>query len=257
MTEMMPVTEADLHAYVDGQLDPDRRAAIEAHLKDDPETAERIADYRRQNEGLRALFGGVADTPVPTALTPAAALARRRDRRRATLARSAAAVVLLAIGAGGGWLLNDVLRIGPAPLVASLSDEAAAAHRMYAAERRHAVEVAAEEEHLFRWLSNRLGDDVRAPALDAMGFRLMGGRLLPSGGGPAAQFMYQDAAEQRLTLYIRLDPGSEETQFEYASEDGTGAFYWVEGRFGYALVGEMPRESLLRAARFVYLDLSG
>ena len=33
MTEMIPVTEADLHAYVDGQLDPDRRAAIEAHLK--------------------------------------------------------------------------------------------------------------------------------------------------------------------------------------------------------------------------------
>ena len=69
--------------------------------------------------------------------------------------------------------------------------------------------------------------------------------------------MYEDDAGERLTLYIRPDPGGEETRFEYVNVDGVGAFYWIEGRFGYALIGAQPRDPLLRAARLVYLDLSG
>jgi anti-sigma factor RsiW len=44
----------------------------------------------------------------------------------------------------------------------------------------------------------------------------MGGRLLPDLGLPAAQFMYEDAAGRRLTLYIRKETGLNNTSFQFA-----------------------------------------
>lgn len=41
----MPVTEADLHAYVDGLLPPARRTEIEQYLATHPAEAERIRIY--------------------------------------------------------------------------------------------------------------------------------------------------------------------------------------------------------------------
>ena len=61
MNEHNPgVTEDDLHAYVDGLLDEDRRREVEAWLAADPEAAARVAKWQRQNAGLDALFGNAA-----------------------------------------------------------------------------------------------------------------------------------------------------------------------------------------------------
>jgi anti-sigma factor RsiW len=62
-----PVTEAELHAWVDGQLAPARRAAVDAYLSQHPAEAARLQAYRAQNAGLRALFQPVLDEPVPRA----------------------------------------------------------------------------------------------------------------------------------------------------------------------------------------------
>ncbi len=251
------ITVDDLNAYVDDALDAVRRAEVEAYLATHPDAAAQVLAYRRLNEGLRELFGPIAHAGVPPALRPANVSARRRRRRRAVALQAVAAVLLLALGVAGGWQLNEAMRPATIAAAPDFTRDATAAHLLYTNERRHAVEVGAEEEHLFRWLSNRLGTDVKAPDLASLGFRLMGGRLLPGTDRPAAQFMYEDEAGERLTLYIRPEPGTDETRFEYVSEDGVGAFYWVEGRFGYALIGAQPRDPLLRAARLVYLGLSG
>jgi anti-sigma factor RsiW len=34
-----PIAEEELHAYVDGQLDADRRSAVQRYLQDHPEVA--------------------------------------------------------------------------------------------------------------------------------------------------------------------------------------------------------------------------
>lgn len=51
------VTEADLLAYVDDQLPPHRRPAVEAHLARHPEIAARIAADLAILHGLKRLFG--------------------------------------------------------------------------------------------------------------------------------------------------------------------------------------------------------
>ena len=93
--------------------------------------------------------------------------------------------------------------------------------------------------------------------LSAQGFELVGGRLLPGEAGPVAQFMYQDARGQRLTLYVQREAKEGgETAFRYARENGIGVFYWLDGHFGYALSGQMEKPDLLRIATAVYQQLN-
>lgn len=240
--------EIELHAYVDGQLEPARRAQFEERLRADPALAERVQAYRRQNELLRALYD-------PVLAEPAAVTWRGARRRAGWLPQGALAAGLVA-AATLGWVARGLVT-PPLETAPSLAARAAVAHVTYAPEVLHPVEVDAREEaHLVAWLSKRLGLPVRAPHLGATGFRLVGGRLLPGEERPAAQFMYEDAEGRRLTLYVAADrEAGRETAFRYAREGNVSVFYWIDGPLGYALSGELPRERLLQVARAVYQDL--
>lgn len=248
MTREPPIDDVELHAYVDGQLDPARRARIEERLREEPETAERVQAYRRQNEMLRALYDPALSEPVPVSWRRGPWPGRWRHA-------GAAAALLLA--AALGWFARGTVQ-PPVEIVPSLAARAAVAHVTYAPEVLHPVEVGAQQEdHLVGWLSKRLGLPVRAPHLGEAGFRLVGGRLLPGEDRPAAQFMYEDTQGRRLTLYVAADGRDErETAFRYAHEGTVSVFYWIDGPFGYALSGELPREPLLRVAEAVYRDLN-
>src|SRR6185369_9972852 len=122
----------------------------------------------------------------------------------------AVAACWLFAGIFGGWATHDLL-IPPkvvervVEVAAAIPEQAATAHAVFAPEVRHPVEVRADEDHLLRWLSNRMGRPVKAPSLETAGWRLMGGRLLPvagdASGHVACQFMFENASGLRLTLY--------------------------------------------------------
>ncbi|WP_419880054.1 anti-sigma factor family protein, partial [Hydrogenophaga borbori] len=178
--------------------------------------------------------------------------------------------VLLAFGAG--WLAHDQWRApaearvaarGPATALPAFAHDAALAHAVYSPEKRHPVEVAAaEQEHLVQWLSRRTGRPLKVPDLQAQGYALVGGRLLPGEAGARAQFMFQNAGGQRVTLYLgAVDPASaaapagRETAFRFAPDGPVPGFYWVDQGFGYALSGPLPREALMALAEAVYRQL--
>ena len=54
---LLPVTEAELLAYVDGRLGLDRRAEVEAHLRATPKDGIRVACDLAILHGLRLLYG--------------------------------------------------------------------------------------------------------------------------------------------------------------------------------------------------------
>ncbi len=248
-----PVREHDLHAYFDGQLSDERAAHVEAWLAEHAEDAEKVRDWQQQNEAINALYGGVASEPVPDYLLPES-LHRTPDWRQL-----AAAIMLLVLGGGLGWLGHGQFGgKNPQQLARATSflTRAVVAHNVYAVEVRHPVEVAAsEEQHLVAWLSKRLAHKIRTPDLQAKGFALVGGRLLPGDNGAAAQFMYEDDSGRRLTLYITRNRGKELASFRFAASDGVNAFYWLEPKLGYALIGTLPRAELLPLVRDIYAQL--
>ncbi len=251
MTQV-PVTEAELHAYIDGLLPAERRTEIEAYLAAHPEDAQRVRAWQEQNQALHAWFDPVLAESLP-ARVRRAALARRMP----PALRYAAVAAWFALGGVTGWYVH-AYNTGKSADSIAFAREAVIAHVVYSPEVRHPVEVGADQEaHLVAWLSKRLGANLKVPHLQAVGYQLVGGRLLPGNQGPVAQFMFQDGNGRRLTLYVKRGArDSSETAFRFAQERGVGVFYWLDGKFGYALSGEINKAALLRVAEAVYQQLN-
>ncbi|WP_353155339.1 anti-sigma factor [Herminiimonas fonticola] len=259
----LAVTEADLHAYVDGVLSEARSAEVAAYLDARPEELARVQVYREQNKALRELFNPVLDEPVPSRLA-----AGLRDRST-QFARYAAGLLIAIVSGAGGWMLHgatqtsmlagDAAKNANGQLVlAGFARQAAIAHGVYTPEVRHPVEVGADQEdQLVTWLSKRTGADMHPPKLGMLGYELVGGRLLPGeSGSPVAQFMYQEAGGQRLTLYVSTDQAqNRDTGFRFAQQGTVNVFYWIDGKFGYALSGGINKGELARIAHAVYEQL--
>jgi anti-sigma factor RsiW len=175
-----PVEEDDLHARLDGQLPRDRIEDVDAYLAAHPEVEARFSEYAAQRAVLRAALAAQAGGPISARLRVANILHERLRRRHRRLAQIAAAVSLLVLGGIAGWAVRD--RVGPlgslppGAVARTVTADAIAAHRTFAVEVRHPVEVdAGQEAHLVQWLSKRLGRQLVMPDLTVAGFRLMGG----------------------------------------------------------------------------------
>src|ERR1700682_5460224 len=57
-----------LNAWLDGELTPERRAEVDAWVRDNPEEAARVRLWAADGEALRAQLDGVLDEPVPQPL---------------------------------------------------------------------------------------------------------------------------------------------------------------------------------------------
>lgn len=68
----IPVTEDELHAYVDGELPAERRADVEAWLAAYPEDAERVQSWRAMTEwpAWHPTPGEISRLGVPTYVAP-------------------------------------------------------------------------------------------------------------------------------------------------------------------------------------------
>ncbi len=103
MSAGRPISEEDLHAYVDGVLDAGRQAEIDEYLGRHPEVAARVAGYVRQRQDLRTALRPIADEPVPPDLSLLRLFETRRQRPNLPRWGSiAAGLALLIIGGAGG-----------------------------------------------------------------------------------------------------------------------------------------------------------
>ena len=261
--------DEDLHAYVDGWLDGDRRLAVERWLADDQEAARKVEDYRAQAALLHEIFDPVLrEDHGPETQELADKLKGRiagNDNRPAWYARPwvsmAAAVMLLVSGAAGGYFGRGATAPSPAvqqqrQTLITFAEEAAQAHRFYTADERYQVEMGADDPGaLDSFLSQRVGKDVFGPDLSKVGYRLIGGRSLPTDLGAGAQYMYVNDANKRVTLFVGAPRSGNASKFGFSQNGDVATIYWVEGPLAYALAGRMPKEDLLRIAEAVYSDV--
>lgn len=247
-----PVTEDELHVYVDGELPADRREPVETWLASHPEDAARVAAWRAQAEAIRARYGAVINEPVPERL----ALDRiTRNRRSWVAGIAAAAVAAFVIGGVAGWMARGASAAAPNELEL-FANEALGAHRLYIGENRHPIEVKANENHLLPWLSRRVGTPLRAADLSSFDLRLLGGRLLPGINAPAALFMYETGNGERVTIYVSRTT-EPRTSFRYKVSDKFGALRWSEGGYGWVISGldDKPRLKAIAERLYEQLDL--
>jgi len=259
------VNEDELHALLDGRLDAPARAALEARLASDPAAQATLQAWQHQRAALRGLHESVLNEAIPPSLRAAAARAAASRVQLQQWWRLGGMAAGVALAFGLGWLSHGQLDRGGtlarAQPVREFIQQASLAHAVYAPEVRHPVEVgAAQEAHLVQWLSKRLGRPLKLPHLNEQGFELVGGRLLPGDDGARAQFMYQNARGERVTLYLGSTPaqvqaGSGAIEFRFSGDGPVPSFYWVDEGYAYALSGPLRRQALLQLAQTVYHQL--
>jgi anti-sigma factor RsiW len=266
------IDEDDFQAFVDGHLPPERRRAVMAYLAGRPDEASRMDDYRTLSEALHLAYDEVLYEPLPKRLRvehyrgQSSWAGRIGDwlgvARLGPAMRFAGVASLLLASAGGGWLVHDRYSAKDVETPAmSFARQAANAHMVFAPDLRHPVEFGADQQDsLLLWLSERLGQALHAPNLQALGYTLVGGRLLPASGQPAAQLMYENPDAQRITLYIRARwatplSSAHEGTVSFAGEGGVSMVYWIEDTLAYALIGPMDREQLFGAAKIIQQQL--
>jgi anti-sigma factor RsiW len=254
-----PVTEDELHAYIDGELPTDRKEALINWLANHPEQAALVASWRAQAESIRARYGAVAEEPVPERLKLDQVLRRERANGRSWTAMAAAAAVMaFVIGGAAGWMARGASAAAPTGFEAIATD-ALDAYRLYVVEVRHPVEVpGSERAHMTQWLSKRLGEDLRIPELQSIGLKLVGGRLLPGPTGAAAFYMYESQSGERFTIYC-AKAGVPQTALRYTSEKQFAAFYWGDDKIAYVVSGPADRERLETVTKAIYeqIDKNG
>ncbi len=237
-------------AFVDDELTEAERLTLGARLTVDRRAANLVARYRAQRAALRVLF---AD-PGAQASVSCVVLHTRVNRWH----RTAFAISALAAGATLAGLAGVISSpVAPPSAQTAFAEQADVAYVVYAPERRHPVEVtAAREGALVDWLSKRLNRPLSVPSLRDYGYALLGGRLLPGADGPAAQFMYENGAGARLTLYV--SPASQrETAIRVLREGDRRTFSWANDQIGYALSGQMAEGQLRKIAVDVCSELGG
>jgi anti-sigma factor RsiW len=249
-----PVSEEDLHAYVDGRLDAERRDAVDRYLRIHPEIAANITTDISQRNALREGFRAYAASPTPPQLNLIRLVEERLRRRRAPWQIPAAMVLAFGIGAGSGlWL-------GSRPLtgISELAEEAAISYAVYAVDQHRPVEIpAAHRDVMTRWLSNRLNRPVAPPDLSAVGYQLLGGRLVASPHGAAALFVYENAYHKRLIIYARpMGEMSETTAIKSVDVNELDGCAWIDQGVGYSLIANENYANLLELSEHVKQQLA-
>ena len=277
-----PPDDTELHALVDQRLPAAQADALRAAL--DAPARQQVAAWQRQRELLQALHRDWLERPTPDTVWHAGDRLQRRQGAQGRWMAGVGMAALWVLAFGLGWGLHGLQGGGAAQVAAApplqFAHQAAAAYVVYQPEQRHPVEVAADQQdHLVQWLSKRLSRPLAVPKLQAQGFDLVGGRLLPGVAPPSepaalspegtdaapgqpgidvgvrAQLMYQNAAGQRITLYLGALDGAQPAAFRFDQQGPVSSFYWVEGGFGYALTGELPRPVLQTLATAMYEQL--
>lgn len=238
-----PVSEADLHAYVDGALSPERRQEVQAHLDRHPEAARQVARGMAQRQMLRSALAPIADEAVPARLSPAH-LAQQLRRPSPWRWQMAAAVMLsLGLGSLGGWQLRGTAE--PPAGIAALAGEARASYAAYAGDGASTLLRGAEQKaELVRLVSDQLARPVALPDLSASGYHYAGGQLVATAHGPAGMFVYARDDGTRLAVMVRPMAHERDTPMMEQSAGRIGGFTWAANGLGCSVVGTVGASTL-------------
>ncbi|EWY42199.1 transmembrane transcriptional regulator (anti-sigma factor) [Skermanella stibiiresistens SB22] len=245
MTE--PICEFDLMAYVDDQLDAQRRIEVEEHLSRNPQLAAQVMDDLCRRDELRLVLTEVAaEAPLDRVILPVERLGRRLSLRMALhrSRRAIAASVLI----GAGWLAHATFGgLGADPASAAhippaFAGEAVEAHRLALVED---ADPSIKSGPKTADIANSVS--IPMPHLPDR-FAPVTSHVVPLTKGSAVQVLFHAKGGEPLTLFaaetdsfIIAPPSADEV-------NGVTVVYWQSGWYAYVLGGSRDREDLLTLA---------
>lgn len=256
------VGDIDLHAYLDGELDPARAADVRRHLAAHPGDAKRVERWRKQNEAIRRAFEITREPSLPARAAdsapkrepqrdPLGALrldhARLLRRRRQALATSAGFIAGAAVALFAAASFERRLFSVPTADIVSQAPSIAAKRA------RLAWRTFAPQAGLFAGRSEPNRDEAlrhspRPPDFAAEGFRLASAHPMPGEAEPAVFFLYEAASGARVGLIAERSAGPDARPI-LDDDGGLRCLHWRGGGHAWTLVGQAGPDTLRALGR--------
>lgn len=250
------ITEADLHAFVDSQLDMARRMEVEDILASHPEIAARVMADLRTRDALGLAFAGrLARRPPMRVLDAARRLERgliwlRLGRR---LRRAAAAVLLM----GAGWFAHA--EVG---LLGIADSEASSKPPAFVEDARHSHQTALIRA---RMVSQPQAADydpaeilaetgIALPELPRQ-WRVVDAQVFPSHLGQSVELALEAETLGRASFFAARSPSFGVIAPTLARSAKGTTVYWQAGEVVYALTASASEAALESAAARLYASL--
>jgi anti-sigma factor RsiW len=245
MSGSVPVADEDLHAFIDGELPPDRAEWVAAALERDPGLAQRAAAFAADKAALADAYRIIAETPLPEAWLARIHHATTRVRPATSSTNwlmALAACLVLAVGSAAIW--HDFSR--PDDLLAQA--EAVRENRPRPVARLQGPTLGNADAR-DATLTRAVGLKLQAPDLAHLGWRLRELDTYPN----AAALRYYAADGRPLTLFVRRSTGA--PRFDMLKDAALRTCVWQDEVTGGVIMGRMSAGEMERVAAAAYTAL--
>lgn len=246
-----PVTDADLDAYVDDQLDVTRRIEVEAFLSARPEAAARVMSDLRTRDELRVALAGSKGMARPATADAARRLERGLAQGRIFVALQRAATVAVFVAAG--WLANGIF--GPMLVTRVVASPQPPAY-LEEAIRAHKTTLVRETMPSQPEAPNYVAGEIRAATAIVMpslpkDWKVRDVQIYPSRFGPSVE-MAVETKEMGLVSLFAIRPGTFDVVKPTVAPSGDiSSAYFQIGDVAYAVVARSDVQNLDRAAEML------
>ncbi|WP_262272708.1 anti-sigma factor family protein [Microvirga yunnanensis] len=242
-----PITETDLLAYVDEQLDAARRIEVEEHLARDPEAAARIMADLKDRDALRLLHGPPLPRPRESMLAAGARLERALAWREVGLKLRRIAAVAALIGIG--WFAHGQVGLGitdseASPKPPAFVEDAVHSH---ATSLLRARMTSQRQTTDFNAAEIRAETGIELPAFPS-DWVVRDVQVFPSRHGHSVEIAIDAGSLGRLSLFAAQVPAFDVISPTSARIENAQAVYWQRGPLAYALTGTASDKAIERAA---------
>ena len=240
-----PITEADLCAYVDEELDIRRKMEVADYLSRNPDAAAAVMADLRARDALRLTVA--PDRPARSDVLESAHQLDRRlvhARMYQMLPRAAIAGLVLLCGFLGQDELAGLLSPPATAAVPSFVDEAVDAHKVA---RLRGAMISETKDTVLNRDAIRKATSIVIPA-PSHNWRILDNRLVPSDEGPGLEISLDAGDGKPLTLFAVPTNDSAPSTPRTVEVDGSAVAYWRAGNIGYALTGDLDAQEIDRLA---------
>lgn len=239
---VLPPSQEELHAFIDGELPPARAVEVAAAVEQDAHLARQVAGFRADKVRLKEIYAPMLQKPVPEAwqrmIDPAQLKRPPVVDRRGWMAMAASVVAI-----AGGWTVYRALM--------AENDEAVIAAAI-AARRDQAAQETMSIADAGTLMTQTLGLRLKAPDLTTLGFTFANARAYDS--RKAMKLDYRDAQARVFTLY--LAPSSGKPRFEMTKRGELRVCVWQDDVMGTIMVADVSAGEMLRLASLAYSGLN-